>query len=184
MEDRPKINTANFRDHRSDKEWPVVGVYTNKISLIAGLRGTQEKWRKDEARIFSQIAGFRDSEAVFDVNYLIEALKKLQTDMNSEYVKVSLSDGNPISFASTDAEGSAITSVAPVEGSPLPGSVREELLGFTVYCRNDDCEWKRDQYDSREEAVQARNDHVYFTGHETVIYNYNGDKVEDLEGGA
>jgi hypothetical protein len=123
-----------------------------------------------------------DHLSCFSIEYLIDALKTLQAEVSTDDVKVRLSTDKPISFLAKDNDSKMIASVAPYrENSWKRGSlepIEANLLGYHVICEEDSCEWKGDRFKLQERAVEAANDHRYFTGHEFKIKDYNGEEVE------
>jgi len=166
----------------SKGEGPVLGFAIDDESSVTGL---PDGYSWDGERFFD-IEGVlqkSDSEAVFRVSQLIDVLESLSEMVANDCVKVRLSDDRPISFLTKDNDRKVMASVTPMVADCLfaqrLGPVEANLLGYHVICdEKEECDWGDDRYRSRDDAVEAAQDHRYFTGHECIVKDYDGEEVD------
>lgn len=166
----------------SKGEGPVLGFIMDDESCITAL---PDEYSWDSERFFD-IEGVLqedDSEAVFKIEQLIDVLESLRDIVEGSFVKVRLSDDRPISFLTKDDDRKVMGSVTPLKSDCVHAErlnpVEANLLGYHVFCtKRSDCDWVDDRFRLKDNAVEAARDHRYFTGHECIIKDYEGEEVD------
>jgi len=149
-------------------------------------KSNEMDWITEE--IFSAEGCFKedDSEAVFQIDYLLQVLTTIKHEVDSREVKLRLNDARPITFITKDNEKKFIGQVAPLyencpEASRL-NPVEANLLGYHVLCKKrDECNWKHDRYRSKHSAYEAARDHRHLEGHRCKINDYNGKTIKEYQ---
>lgn len=158
-----------------------ISYITDGSTLIS--RSDDYDWDVGEFRTMEGALSDEDEVAAFRVKNLIEVLTTLRDEIESEYVKVRLTDDKPIHFLTKDNDRKLLASIAPARKDSWKRSrldpIEANLLGYHVYCtERDDCDWVHDRYRLKEDAVKAAEDHRYFTGHKCKIRDYDGNQVD------
>jgi hypothetical protein len=149
-----------------------VEVMRNNPSLVDG-----------KSHKFERILEEDDQEAVYQFDELISALNAMREKVESDYVKLRMSDDRPVMFFSKDNDTRIGAAIAPVIGGSMErlNPIEANLLGYHVVCQESDCEWKGSRYLSKEDAEEAALDHRYFTGHQFRIFDFEGNEVDTSE---
>lgn len=179
-------DSVNYR--AKDEKFDIFIHKTTKKDL--GSRSDDYEWRRSSFFGIEGSLSEDDIDHVFDIEYLIEILTTLKNEIDSDYAKVRMSEKGAIHFLTKDNDHKIMSSVARLNPDGLDAQrfdpVEANLLGYHVICHehNDGCDWKHDRYRSERKAVEAAEEHRYYTGHDCKIRDYNGKTVhESLESG-
>jgi hypothetical protein len=136
-----------------------------------------------ESQKFERFLEEDDQEAVYQFDELISALNAMREKVESDYVKVRVSDDRPVMFFSKDNDTRIGAAIAPVLGGSMErlNPIEANLLGYHVVCQESDCEWKGSRYLGKVDAEEAALDHRYFTGHQFRIFDFQGNEVDTSE---
>ena len=169
--------------HAEDGKPDIFVHKTTKKGL--GSRSDDYEWRETSFFGIEGSLSEDDIDHVFNIEYLIEILTTLNNEIDSDFVKVRMSEKGAIHFLTKDNAHKIMSSLARLNPDGLDAGrfdpIEANLLGYHVICheRNDGCDWKHDRYPSERRAIEAAEAHRYYTGHDCKIRDYNGNTVHE-----